>query len=140
MVEIAESIQLGIDTLNGLDWYFQVLICIATSILAIYCLRRFVLRQIAELVNDTEVGWDNDLYIALGQSRSAEFDFPSAEFSLHLAIYNDVNDHGQDCYTSTDGADEQQQERRCFGYRRQSLREYHCSNCDLADWNQCHSG
>ena len=65
MVEIAESIQLGIDTLNGLDWYFQVLICIATSILAIYCLRRFVLRQIAELVNDTEVGWDNDLYIAL---------------------------------------------------------------------------
>ena len=65
MVEIAESIQLGIDTLNGLDWYFQVLICIVTSILAIYCLRRFVLRQIAELVNDTEVGWDNDLYIAL---------------------------------------------------------------------------
>ena len=43
MVDIAESIQLGIDTLNGLDWYFQVLICIGVSILAIYCLRRFVL-------------------------------------------------------------------------------------------------
>ena len=65
MAEITESIEMGIDTLNGLDWYFQVLICIGASAVAIYCLRRFVLRQIAELVNDTEVGWDNDLYIAL---------------------------------------------------------------------------
>ncbi|MBJ84106.1 MAG: hypothetical protein CMB52_01130 [Euryarchaeota archaeon] len=65
MAEITESIEMGMETLNGLDWYFQVLICIGVSAVAIYCLRRFVLRQIAELVNDTEVGWDNDLYIAL---------------------------------------------------------------------------
>tara|TARA_Y100000589_G_C27138843_1_gene623731 strand:- start:355 stop:1668 length:1314 start_codon:yes stop_codon:yes gene_type:complete len=65
VVNIADSIQLGIDTLNGLDWYFQLLICIGLSFLAVYALRRFVLRKIAELVNDTEVGWDNDLYIAL---------------------------------------------------------------------------
>ena len=65
MADITESIEMGMDTLNGLDWYFQVRICIGASALAIYCLRRFVRRQIAELVNDTEVGWDNDLYIAL---------------------------------------------------------------------------
>ena len=64
-MNITDSIQLGIDTLNGLDWYFQVLICIGASLVAIYGLRRFILRQIAEMVNDTEVGWDNDLYIAL---------------------------------------------------------------------------
>ena len=62
-MNIADSIQLGIDTLNGLDWYFQLLICIGLSFLAVYALRRFVLRKIAELVNDTDVGWDNDLYI-----------------------------------------------------------------------------
>ena len=65
MVDAAESIETAIDTLNGLDWYLQVLVCIVTSIFAIYCLRRLLLRQIAELVNDTQVGWDNDLYIAL---------------------------------------------------------------------------
>ena len=65
MVDAAEKIETVIDTLNGLDWYLQVLVCIVTSIFAIYCLRRLLLRQIAELVNDTQVGWDNDLYIAL---------------------------------------------------------------------------
>ena len=66
MIEtVTESIEKGMETLDGLDWYFQVLICIATSAFAIYALKRFILRRVAELVNDTEVGWDNDLYIAL---------------------------------------------------------------------------
>ena len=62
---VTESIEKGMETLDGLDWYFQVLICIAASAFAIYTLKRFILRRVAELVNDTEVGWDNDLYIAL---------------------------------------------------------------------------
>ena len=62
---VRESIEKGMETLDGLDWYFQVLICIAASAFAIYTLKRFILRRVAELVNDTEVGWDNDLYIAL---------------------------------------------------------------------------
>ena len=62
---VTESIEKGMETLDGLDWYFQVLICIAASVFAIYTLKRFILRRVAELVNDTEVGWDNDLYIAL---------------------------------------------------------------------------
>ena len=66
MIEtVTEAIEKGMETLDGLDWYFQVLICIATNAFAIYALKRFILRRVAELVNDTEVGWDNDLYIAL---------------------------------------------------------------------------
>ncbi len=77
--------------------------------------------------------------IAVGQSRSSDIDLPTTEFPVHFAVDDDVDDNRQDCHTPTDGAHEQQQERRCFGYWRKSLRQYHCSNCDLADWYQRYS-
>ena len=62
---VTESIEKGMETLDGLDWYFQALICVAVGAFAIYTLKRFILRRVAEMVNDSDVGWDNDLYIAL---------------------------------------------------------------------------
>ena len=73
MADTIEKIQTGLETVDGFDWYFQVLVCIGVSALVIYSLRRFVLRKIAESFNDTEAGWDNDLYIALESKVSIFF-------------------------------------------------------------------
>jgi small-conductance mechanosensitive channel len=79
---IAEKIQTGLETVDGFDWYLQVLVCIGVSALALYSLRRFVLRIVAESFNDTEVGWDNDLYIALELKVNIFFLF----ICIHLSL------------------------------------------------------
>tara|TARA_B100001996_G_scaffold38219_1_gene28068 strand:- start:3502 stop:4830 length:1329 start_codon:yes stop_codon:yes gene_type:complete len=65
MVTVGEIFTDAMDILDGLAWYYRLLISIGLSLLAIYTLKRFVLRRVAELVNASKAGWDNDLYIAL---------------------------------------------------------------------------
>ena len=79
---IEETIRTGLETVDAFDWYFQVLVCIGVSALVIYSLRRFVLRKIAESFNDTEAGWDNDLYIALESKVNIFF----LIISIHLSL------------------------------------------------------
>ena len=79
---IEETIRNGLETVDAFDWYFQVLVCIGVSALVIYSLRRFVLRKIAESFNDTEAGWDNDLYIALESKVNVFF----LVISIHLSL------------------------------------------------------
>jgi small-conductance mechanosensitive channel len=79
---IEETIRNGLETVDAFDWYFQVLVCIGVSALVIYSLRRFVLRKIAESFNDTEAGWDNDLYIALESKVNIFF----LIISIHLSL------------------------------------------------------
>ena len=65
MVTVSELFADAVDILDSLAWYYRFLISVGLSVLAVYSLKRFVMRRVAELVNETKTGWDNDLYIAL---------------------------------------------------------------------------
>ena len=64
-MELPEEITQLIDWLEALPTLGKVGFCVVTSLAFLAIIKYFLFKKLSDFVNDTEIGWDNDLYSAL---------------------------------------------------------------------------
>ena len=64
-MEIPEEITQFIDWLETLPTLGKIGFCVGTSLMFLAIIKYFLFKKLSDFVNDTEIGWDNDLYSAL---------------------------------------------------------------------------
>lgn len=64
-MEIPEEMTQLIDWLEALPTLGKIGFCVATSLVFLAIIKYFLFKKLSDFVNDTEIGWDNDLYSAL---------------------------------------------------------------------------
>ena len=62
---IPEEMTQLIDWLEALPTLGKIGFCVATSLVFLAIIKYFLFKKLSDFVNDTEIGWDNDLYSAL---------------------------------------------------------------------------
>jgi len=64
-MEIPDEITQFIDWLEALPTLGKIGFCVVTSLAFLAIIKYFLFKKLSDFVNDTEIGWDNDLYSAL---------------------------------------------------------------------------